>query len=187
MQLEKYFRELATPSETNNANFARANLSTIQNNIVIDLESSSADIIQPISREEVQKAIKDLNNGKAADANGISTKRLKCAGTEIKIVLTQIFNRLLKDKDITLKEGILTPILRKGKDKTIPLNYRGITVTNVLSKVFEAILKTDMRLSSKQNPLQRGFTAGVSPLGAPLLVTEAIVDAKRKTKRAYSW
>jgi hypothetical protein len=31
--------------------------------------------------------------------------------------------------------GILTPILKKGKDKNIPGNYRGIVVTNTFSKI----------------------------------------------------
>ena len=40
-----------------------------------------------------------------------------------------------------MKSGILTPILKKGKDKKIPGNYRGIVVTNTFSKILESIIK----------------------------------------------
>ena len=59
-----------------------------------------------------------------------------------------------------LKSGILTPILTKGKDKTIPENYRGIMVTNTFSKILESIVRDRLeeQLKETQNPLQRGFT-----------------------------
>jgi hypothetical protein len=44
----------------------------------------------------------------------------------------EIINQIFQDLDIPdgMKSGILTPILKKGKDKNIPGNYRGIVVTN---------------------------------------------------------
>ena len=51
-----------------------------------------------------------------------------------------------------MKEGILTSILKKGKDQKIPANYRGITVTSVFSKILEHTLQT--RLSCIQGESQ---------------------------------
>ena len=59
-------------------------------------------------------------------------------------------NCLIKAKAIPsiLKEGLLTPIYKKG-DPTNPGNYRGITVTPVLLKVLEHILNTRHNKISK--------------------------------------
>ena len=58
-------------------------------------------------------------------------------------------------------------------------NYRGITVTLLFSKILEKawLLRAIPILSSNQNLLQRGFTKGVAPLNAALLVTESINEA----------
>jgi hypothetical protein len=63
-----------------------------------------------------------------------------------------------------LKRGILTPVLKKKKDKTLPGNYRGIVVTNTFSKIIESVIKErlEKQLSLTQNPLQRGFTEHAS-------------------------
>ena len=60
----------------------------------------------------------------------------------------------------SMKTGILTPVLKKGKDNNIPGNYRGIVVTNTFSKILESIIKDRLeeQLKKTQNPLQRGFT-----------------------------
>jgi hypothetical protein len=64
----------------------------------------------------------------------------------------------------SMKSGILTPILKKGKDKNIPGNYRGIVVTNTFSKILESIIKDRLeeQLKKTQNPIQRGFTEKAS-------------------------
>ncbi|CAG2236010.1 unnamed protein product [Mytilus edulis] len=77
--------------------------------------------------------------------------------------------------------GILTTILKKEKDKTLPSSYRGITVTKTFSKILQSILKdrVDSVFNNIQNSLQRGFTEGVSSLCAAFLTSEAIEESKK--------
>jgi hypothetical protein len=46
-------------------------------------------------------------------------------------------------------------VLKKGKDKNIPGNYRGIVVTNTFPKILESIIKDRLeeQLKKTQNPL----------------------------------
>ena len=55
--------------------------------------------------------------------------------------LTSFLNCIISTKKVSavLKEGILTPIFKKG-DTSDPGNNRGITVTPVLLKILEHIL-----------------------------------------------
>ena len=78
-----------------------------------------------------------------------------------------------------LKEGILTPIYKKG-DPTNPGNYRGITVTPVLLKVLEHVLsrRHNKILEETQSKLQKGFTEGCSSLNVAVILTECILESK---------
>ncbi len=63
------------------------------------------------------------------------------AGGVIIPYATKIFNQILKNKTIPdiFKTGILTPVLKKLKDATQMDNYRGITVTPVITKLFDPL------------------------------------------------
>ena len=87
------------------------------------------------TRTEIIKAIEKLNTGKSADENGIQAEHFRNAKEELVSFIREIINQIFSDLEVPdmLKSGILTPILKKGKDKTIPGNYRGIMVTNTFS------------------------------------------------------
>jgi hypothetical protein len=62
---------------------------------------------------------------------------------EVTEEIVKIINKIFHDLDVpqSLRNGILIPVLKKKKDKTIPGNYRGIVVANIFSKFFETIVK----------------------------------------------
>jgi hypothetical protein len=133
-----------------------------------------------ITQKEVEKAIAKLNSGKAADQDGISAEHLKFAGSTIIPTLTNLFNTILIHGYIpqSFKEGTITPILKKGRPKNNPSNYRGITINSIIGKVLEIVCLNRILpiLSSQQSSLQRGFTRGVSAMNAALLLLETIND-----------
>jgi hypothetical protein len=59
--------------------------------------------------------------------------------TEICRIINQIFEEL--NIPYNMKSGILTPVLKKKKYKTLPGNNRGIVVTNTLSKIIGSVIK----------------------------------------------
>ena len=140
------------------------------------------DPVDLVTNEEIKEAIQKLKNNKAADYMGLSAEHLKLGEEELNENITVLINEIITLAEVPpiLKNGHLTPILKKGKDKTLPGSYRGITVTSVIGKILETCLKTrlDKILKSSQNKLQRGFTEGVSPLHAGLIISEAYFEAK---------
>jgi hypothetical protein len=105
------------------------------------------------------------------------------AGGVIIPYATKIFNQILKNKTIPdiFKTGILTPVLKKLKDATQMDNYRGITVTPVITKLFEYVLFPKLSHSFKQSTLQFGFTEGGSMLLSALLISESKAECKLLT------
>lgn len=138
-----------------------------------------------ITESEVGIAIDQLNNGKAPDEYGLSSEHFKAAKSVIVPVLTDLFNQILTEKKVpaTFKTGIITPVLKKGKDAKCMENYRGITVSSAFGKLFEYTVLS--KLKFEQSDHQFGFTKGLSPTMASLLVSEAKAEARLNHESLY--
>ncbi|MEW8547538.1 MAG: reverse transcriptase family protein [Candidatus Thiodiazotropha sp.] len=137
--------------------------------------------IIPITEEEVHKAFNKLKNNKAMDSMGLCSEHLKVGGWPVVAFVTGLVNYLIESKSVSvvLKEGLLTPVYKKGGSAD-PGNYRGITVTPVLLKVLEHVLNSrhNKILEETQSRLQKGFTSGCSSLNAAVILTECILESK---------
>ena len=69
-------------------------------------------------------------------------------------------------------------MLKKAKDPTNLDDYRGITVTPNIWKLFESVLLPRLSQSFDQSSLQFGFTKGLSPVMSALIVSEARAEVK---------
>ena len=76
-----------------------------------------------------------------------------------------------------LRPGLITPILKKGKDGRNPDSYRRITVSPILGKFLEKEMLRRTRQSIKHEPLQFGFTEGCSSTTCAFIITEAVAEA----------
>jgi hypothetical protein len=135
--------------------------------------------IKQTTSKEVKTAIKHFTTGKASDENGIISEHYKYAIDDVTEEIVKIINKIFHDLDVpqSLRNGILTPVLKKKKDKTIPGNYRGIVVGSIFSNIFETIVKDRLETDPlpSQNPLQRGFTEGASIIFAESITTETLL------------
>ena len=91
-------------------------------------------------------------------------------------ILLQIVNAIFDHGSVPdiLKVGLLTPVFKNKGNIAEVINYRGITVLPVINKIIETIIKnrTNHNILAIQNPIQRGFTKGSSPLNSALPVEE---------------
>ena len=76
-----------------------------------------------------------------------------------------------------MKHALVTPIYKKG-DREDPCNYRPISITPALSKIFEKVLRKQMNEYLEENQLLRetqfGFRVRFSTTDALLYATETI-------------
>ena len=105
------------------------------------------------------------------------------------ICVQTLINNILFNKEIpsSMKLGILHPIFKNKGNCKESQNYRGITITPVLNRLLEAVLKFRIKsvILEKQNPLQRGFTENSSPMNCALLVEEFYRNNKDLKKPTY--
>ncbi|MES9879604.1 MAG: reverse transcriptase family protein [Sedimenticola sp.] len=183
-----YFEDLAVPKNHDDFNEDFLNLAEVQVDLIqqiIDLQEE-ADV--RISEEEVETAIAALNTGKAQDESNLAAEHLKHAGNTIVTTLATLFNKIVNDGLVPqiFKSGTIRPIHKKGKDPSSVGSYRGITITSVLCKVFEVVLlKRMVGLNEDQSEMQFGFTKGLSPTMASLLLSEAVIDARNNREPLY--
>ena len=124
---------------------------------------------RPINEEEVVLAIKNLKAGKAAGPDMIIGEMLKHASSEILPFAVKFFNRLF-DKGIYPNnwcESIILPLYKKGEVND-PGNYRGISLTDISSKIYGTIINKRIQKWVDENNItgevQAGFKAGYSTI-----------------------
>ena len=94
-----------------------------------------------VTREEVERAVKKLRNGKAAGEDSIVPELLKNGGTSLIDWLWELLLEGWKSGKAPedWKSATLVP-LHKKRDRKICDNYRGISLLSVPSKVMSLVL-----------------------------------------------
>ncbi|GBN88314.1 putative RNA-directed DNA polymerase from transposon X-element [Araneus ventricosus] len=97
------------------------------------------DNINSIQPSEFIKIIKKLNIKKACGRDGITNKMIKNIPCTMVFALTEIINNIFNFNYFpnAWKTAVVVPILKPGKDPTIPENYRPISLLSTLSKITE--------------------------------------------------
>ena len=128
----------------------------------VDIQPAERDL--PIacdipSKEEIHKAIKQLQNGKAAGPDNIPAEALK-ADVETSVeMLYPLFRDIWEKEEVPAdwKEGYLIKLPKKG-DLASCSNYRGITLLSIPGKIFNRVLLN--RLKDSVDPHLRDHQAG---------------------------
>ena len=91
-------------------------------NIIEHICQNNKTPVAETNEEEITNIIKDLKNNKAADNLGLTAEHLKTAVAEMTTPITNIINSILRQAQVPdiLKNGILTPILKKGERENKP-------------------------------------------------------------------
>lgn len=130
------------------------------------------DVDQPlrnilISEEEVFQILKNLKIDKAPGPDRLHPKLLKETALSLSKPLTKLFNLSIRTKTIPWewKEGVISAIFKKG-NKNHPGNYRPVSLTSIICKTMETLVRNTIIEHMKQNNLfsnkQYGFISGRS-------------------------
>ena len=105
----------------------------------------------PFNINEIRTTIKNLNTGKAAGFDLVTTEHVLYADGSIEDVLLVLYN-MVRDHELIptcFRIGIQIPLF-KGKDLNVldPNNYRGITLLSTFNKIFEILIWHRLNLRS---------------------------------------
>ena len=125
----------------------------------------------------IENILKGLNPNKAQGPDGIPPRVLKEISNEISIPLCHLFNRTLEEGKLPddWKTAEVTAIFKKGS-KNDPGNYRPVSLTCVVCKVLETIIRDSIVNHFQDNDLyskcQHGFRKKRSCMTQLLLTME---------------
>ena len=127
--------------------------------------SPDTEEIPQFTEEEVERAIKRMKRHKAQGVDGITSDIIKLGGPIVLTYLTNIFNNILKTKQIpdSWHEAKIVILFKKGDPKDIK-NYRPISLLSHSYKIFTRLLqtRTERTLDENQPREQAGFRKGYS-------------------------
>ena len=132
------------------------------------------------SESVIIDAIRELSPNSAAGPDGIPSSLLINCASEIAPLLRKLFTASFLKGYIppSFKRAAIVPIFKSG-DKCLPGNYRPISLTSVICKVYERIIRKQVFsfLCDKNclNDTQHGFRSGRSCLSALLDVYDDVM------------
>ena len=133
-----------------------------------------------ISQEDVQKTIKELKKNKYEPIYEISSNNFKNGTDNLNFVLSRIFNSILIhgcSNDKINKSKIISIIKNKRKSASNSDNYRGISLSTIMSKMLEILILNKVEKLVVCNDFQFGFRKDHS--------TSLCVSAFQQTVKYY--
>ena len=116
-----------------------------------------------ITDEEITTAISKLKNDKSPGLDNITNNMIKCSQNSLLLCYKKIFNACLATGiyPVAWAEGYVVP-LHKSNDVYDPNNYRGLTITSSIGKLFNSVLNSRLDKFLAKNKIiddcQIGFT-----------------------------
>ncbi|KAK4309301.1 hypothetical protein Pmani_019063 [Petrolisthes manimaculis] len=140
---------------------------TIEEGILNNLQREPVvpELDDEITKEELEKAISSMSDGKSPGLDGIPSEIYKHAGEQIKLKLLELFNICLYIGVVPqeFKDTLIVTIYKNG-DKTNCGNYRGISLLCTAGKIFSKLLLNRLKtLAERVLPeSQSGFRSNRS-------------------------
>ena len=120
-----------------------------------------------ITCQGIENLLNGLQTHKATGPDAIGATILKATGDIIAPILQIIFQTSLNTGRVPAdwNAALVTPVFKKGS-RTLPSNYRPVSLTCIISKVFERIIASNIMKHLEENnilnDLQYGFRHGRS-------------------------
>ena len=155
--------------------------------IILELSRTLEDTPE-FSIEELKKALKKLKEGKSPGHDGLPPEVLINAGNGVCEALLSVLNIVKRTRVIPEQWNWvkITPIYKNRGSRKELVNYRGIFLTLIVTKVFEHLLKERMTVYLvKVNLHQAGARPKRSPCDNLFLLYACIDHYKYKGKALY--
>ena len=163
-----YFKTLFNADQTLDDNgFAE---DTVNAHDIYDCENcANAQLDDDITETEILCALKKLKRGKAPGPDGLSSDFFQHA-TDVHVrFLLPLFNKIFSTGNYpeSWSNAVIFPLHKKGNTRRVD-NYRGISLLNIISKLYSSIINERLSRFCEDNDLipeaQAGFRKGYSTI-----------------------
>ena len=150
----KFSGVLNTHSSVDHDNFHSFAQSSVNSCHLSEVSFSDVDVLEAISQLKPKKS----------DSDGICSEHLRYASSSVAKSLANFFTSVVRHGYMPhcLRDCVLTPIPKSGKDISSSQNYRAIALASSLSKVLEHLILKKYSSFLSTSHLQFGFKSGFS-------------------------
>ena len=158
-------------------------------------ENELEDIIfnSEITDEEIIKAVRALKKGKSSGQDDLIPEFFIYSLELVLPLINSLFNRIFNSGDFppTWGQSILVTLFKKG-DTNDPNNYRGISLLDVIGKIYTSIITRRItfftNIYDKISESQAGFREGYSTIDNAF-VLYSLVNKRlyQRRKESYTW
>ena len=138
--------------------------------------------------EEVQDAMKFLKKKKSKDGSGWNNEVIMNGGEEMVKSLHKIFNKMEKERVVPEQwNQVIIKAISKPGSVLLMDNKRGLFITDVISKMYERIIKNRNQNKVRQyvSPLQTGGTKGKTTVDHVIVMSEIVRRNRKMGKKTY--
>ena len=154
----------------------------------VNLESSTEKHLHKLTVNDLKKAIEDLKKDKK-DESGLCTNHLKNGTHKLNIILTLLFNCMLRHgiAPDSLLQGTMLPLVKDKRGKLQDSsNYRAITIGSSILKLFEIVILNKQSFSFQTSSLQFGFKKKSSPVMCSMTAQEIISHYNSNKNKVFT-
>ena len=142
-----------------------------------------------ITKEEVERALKETKTGKAPGVDGVTAEMLKEGGVTVVEWLVRVFNVcfLLSMCPVDWVLAVIVPLYKGKGDVHDCSNFRGISLLSVVGKVYGRVLMNRIkdRTENVISEVQSGFRRGRGCIDQVFAVRQICEKYGRKGKSVY--
>ena len=160
--------------------FVEENLDTLPETLPRQEEANLPDVTVTVA--EVLKKLDSLKISSAPGPDGMHPRVLHELRHQVALPLTEIFRKSLSSSVLPLqwRQASIIPIYKKG-DKQLPSNYRPVSLTSIVCKMLESVLRDKimqhLETFNLLSPHQHGFRSARSCTSQLLEVMDSWTQA----------
>jgi hypothetical protein len=116
------------------------------------VRTDNPELNRKITLDEINIAVKNLKNNKSSGNDLILNEMLKIKHNKIEMIILKLFDSIITSGNFPTQwgDGTISSIFKTG-DSNDPNNFRGITITSCLSKLFSKILTNRLETFRKNS------------------------------------
>ena len=188
-----YFRELYSDTERSHFDpLFKTIIDTRVDNILQELSNTPDADSVTFTADNVKETIRSLKTKKACRKDGVYIEHLLHGGdtlcAELSVLYTDMYNNGYIPE--TMKHGIIITLHKGGrKSKKDPNNYRAITLTSSVLKLFEQLIIDRLydSLVKPFNSMQGGFRPSTGCNMSSLMLKEYVAFAKENHSKLFAY
>ena len=185
----KYFSELY--SDTEYDCYDREFFEEITNKMRLVRESDVVISEDIANTNIVAELTSKLKRNKMCGLDSVYNEHIQYGGETLCYYLTVLFNMMfqLSYVPIDLKKGIIVTLHKGGgKPKDDPRNYRAITLSSCILKLYESVLLKEIKcnLQTTVHRLQGGFQSNLGCIMTSVLLREAVAYSRECDSKLYA-